>query len=76
MAPWVGIVAPTGTPQAVVDKLAATMTEVMGNPDVAKQFSDQQLTVMSLSKDDFGKLIKADHAKWQKVVKDANIKME
>src|SRR5215813_4243430 len=46
MAPWVGIVAPTGTPQAVVDKLAATMTEVMSNPDIAKQFSDQQLTVM------------------------------
>ena len=76
MAPWVGIVAPAGTPQAVVDKLAAAMTEVMGNPDIAKQFSDQQLTVMSLAKDQFGELIKKDLAKWQKVVTDANIKME
>ena len=76
MAPWVGIVAPAGTPQAVVDKLAAAMTEVMGNPDIAKQFSDQQLTVMNLAKDQFGELIKKDLAKWQKVVTDANIKME
>jgi tripartite-type tricarboxylate transporter receptor subunit TctC len=76
MAPWVGIVAPAGTPQAVVDKLAAAMTEVMSKPDVAKQFSDQQLTVMCLAKDQFAELIKKDHAKWQKVVKDANIKME
>ncbi len=76
MAPWVGIVAPADTPQAVVDKLSAAMTEVMSKPDIAKQFSDQQLTVMCLPKEQFAELIKKDLAKWQKVVKDANIKME
>ena len=76
MAPWVGIVAPAGTPQAIIDKLSATMVQVMNDPAIAKQFSDQQLTVMALPKEEFGKLIKADTDKWRKVVTDANIKME
>jgi tripartite-type tricarboxylate transporter receptor subunit TctC len=76
MAPWVGIVAPAGTPQAVIDRLSEAMVAVMGDPAIAKQFSDQQLTVMTLAKDEFGKLIKADTEKWRKVVTDANIKME
>ena len=32
MAPWVGIVAPAGTPQAVIDKLSAAMVVVMSDP--------------------------------------------
>ena len=76
MAPWVGIVAPAGTPQAVIDKLNEAMIAVMNDPAIAKQFSDQQLTVMALPKEEFGKLIKADTDKWRKVVTDANIKME
>jgi tripartite-type tricarboxylate transporter receptor subunit TctC len=76
MAPWVGIVAPVGTPQAIVDRLSEATVEVMSNPAIAKQFSDQQLTVMTLAKEKFGDLIKSDLAKWEKVVKDANIKPE
>jgi tripartite-type tricarboxylate transporter receptor subunit TctC len=76
MAPWVGIVAPAGTPQPIVDRLAQEMETVMGDAAIAKQFSDQQLTVMCLTKDKFADLIKADLDKWHKVVTDANIKME
>jgi tripartite-type tricarboxylate transporter receptor subunit TctC len=76
MAPWVGIVAPTGTPQAVIDKLNDVMLVVMNDPAIAKQFADQQLTVMALPKEKFGELIKADTEKWRKVVTEANIKLE
>jgi tripartite-type tricarboxylate transporter receptor subunit TctC len=76
MAPWVGIVAPAGTPQAVIDKLNDTMVTVMSDPAVIKQFADQQLTVMALPKEKFGNLIKADTEKWRKVVTEANIKLE
>jgi tripartite-type tricarboxylate transporter receptor subunit TctC len=76
MAPWVGIVAPAGTPQAIIDKLSDAMVAVMAQPAVAKQFTDQQFTVMTLAKEKFGALIKADTDKWEKVVKDAGIKME
>jgi tripartite-type tricarboxylate transporter receptor subunit TctC len=76
MAPWVGIVAPAGTPQAIIDKLSAATIAVLQDPAIAKQFTDQQLTVMALPKDKFGDLIKADTSKWEKVVKTAGIKLE
>ena len=48
----------------------------MKDPAVAKQFTDQQLSVMVLEREKFGELIKKDLEKWEKVVKTANIKME
>src|SRR5271154_2747995 len=76
MAPWVGLIAPTGTPKPVVDRLTEAMLKVMNDPAVVKQFADQQLTVMALPPDAFAKLIRADTDKWGKVVKAADIKME
>jgi tripartite-type tricarboxylate transporter receptor subunit TctC len=76
MAPWVGMIAPAGTPKPIVDKLTAGMLEVLNDPAVVKQFADQQLTVMALPQDRFAALIRADTAKWGKVVKAADIKME
>jgi tripartite-type tricarboxylate transporter receptor subunit TctC len=76
MAPWVGLIAPTGTPKPIVDRLTEAMLAVMNDAAVAKQFADQQLTVMALPPDAFAKLIRADTEKWGKVVKAADIKME
>jgi len=76
MAPWVGMVAPAGTPKQIVVKLTAAMLKVLSDPEVAKQFADQQLTVMALPQDQFAALIRSDQQKWDKVVKAAGIKME
>src|SRR5271168_4789637 len=76
MAPWVGIVAPAGTPKAVVERLTATTLAVMRDPAIAKQFADQQLTVMALGPDRFEELIRSDLDKWGKIVKAAGIKLE
>lgn len=76
MAPWVGIVAPAGTPKAVVDRLSAATLEVMRDPAIAKQFADQDLTVMALEGDRFANLIRSDLEKWGKVTKSAGIEME
>jgi tripartite-type tricarboxylate transporter receptor subunit TctC len=76
MAPWVGIIAPAGTPKAIVDKLAEATLAVMRDPAVVKQFADQQLTAMPLDQQAFATLIRSDSEKWNKVVKTANITME
>ena len=76
MAPWVGIIVPAGTPKAIVDRLAKETLAVMNDPAVVKQFTDQQLTVMTLEQDRFADLIRKDLEKWGKVVKTAGIKME
>jgi tripartite-type tricarboxylate transporter receptor subunit TctC len=76
MAPWVGLIAPRGTPKPIVDRLTEAMVTVMNDPALAKQCADQQLTVMVLAGDAFAKLIRADTDKWGKVVKTADIHME
>jgi tripartite-type tricarboxylate transporter receptor subunit TctC len=76
MAPWVGLIAPKGTPKPIVDRLTEAMVTVMNDPALAKQCADQQLTVMVLAGDAFAKLIRADTDKWGKVVKTADIHME
>jgi tripartite-type tricarboxylate transporter receptor subunit TctC len=76
MAPWVGLIAPAGTPQAIVDRLSAATLAVLHDPAIAKQFADQQLTVMALAQDRFADLIRSDLDKWKKVVRTANIQME
>jgi tripartite-type tricarboxylate transporter receptor subunit TctC len=76
MAPWVGLIAPAGTPKPIVDRLTDAMLTVMNDPALAKQCADQQLTVMALPPDAFAKLIRADTDKWGKVVKTADIHME
>ena len=73
MAPWVGIIVPTGTPQDIVDRLSESTLAVMRDPAIAKQFADQQLTVMALPPDQFTALIKSDLDKWGTVTKTAGI---
>jgi tripartite-type tricarboxylate transporter receptor subunit TctC len=76
MAPWVGLIAPAGTPKPIADRLTEAMLTVMNDPALAKQCADQQLTVMALGRDAFAKLIRADTDKWGKVVKSADIHVE
>jgi tripartite-type tricarboxylate transporter receptor subunit TctC len=76
MAPWVGIILPAGVPKPIVERLTKEILEVMKDPAAVKQFTDQQLAVMTLPGEQFTALIKKDSDKWEKVVKTANIKMD
>jgi tripartite-type tricarboxylate transporter receptor subunit TctC len=76
MAPWVGIILPAGVPKPIVDRLTKEILSVMSDPAAVKQFTDQQLAVMTLPGEQFTALIKKDSDKWEKVVKTANIKMD
>ncbi len=76
MAPWVGIIIPTGTPREVVSRLSDATIAVMRDPNVVKLLTDQQVTTMALGPGEFGALIKKDLDKWEKVIKTAGIKGE
>ena len=76
IAPWVGIIAPAGTPKEIVARLEREVTAVMNEPDVVKLLTDQQVTPFPSSQADFIKLVNDDVAKWAKVIKTAGIKAE
>ena len=73
---WAGVVAPAGTPAAIVAKLNADISKALSQPDVKKRLFEEGAEAMPTTPEQFGKMLKAEIAKWTKVVKDANIKAD
>jgi tripartite-type tricarboxylate transporter receptor subunit TctC len=70
---WWGIVAPAGTPQAVLTKLNAAARKALADDDTKKRFADLGMTNGGSSPEELDAYIKSEIAKWSKVIKDANI---
>ena len=73
---WQGLVAPKGTPKAIVEKLNAAANEVLKDPKLRALMLEQGNEIGGGSPEEFSALIKAESAKWSVVVKTANIKPE
>jgi tripartite-type tricarboxylate transporter receptor subunit TctC len=73
---WFGLVAPAGTPAAIVERLHREVTAVQDLPAVRKQFDADGATVLRMSPAAFGAYMVADMKKWERVVKEAGIKAE
>ena len=73
---WLGLLAPKGTPKAIVDKLNEAVSKIASQPDVRQQWGRQGATPMVMSPAVFEKYIQDDIAKWARVIKSANIKAE
>ena len=66
---WLGVVAPKGTPPAVVGKLNAEITKIVNRPDVRAEWAKQGAVGMSMPPDEFTRYVADDIVKWEKVVK-------
>jgi tripartite-type tricarboxylate transporter receptor subunit TctC len=72
----VGMVVPAGTPREIVDVLHREIAKIMAMPDVKARFPALGLEPVGSSPEEFGAYIKADIARWEKVIRDANIRSE
>jgi tripartite-type tricarboxylate transporter receptor subunit TctC len=73
---WWGIVAPAGTPPAIVERLHRAITEVQDSAEVQKQFATEGAEVVKKSTAEFGQFMISEMNKWERVVKDGGIKAE
>jgi tripartite-type tricarboxylate transporter receptor subunit TctC len=73
---WFGLVAPAGTPPAVVQKLNAEVLRILAMPDVRERFLAQGVEPVGSTPEQFSDHIRAQMAKWAKVVADAGVKAE
>jgi tripartite-type tricarboxylate transporter receptor subunit TctC len=73
---WFGLVAPAGTPAAIVERLHKEITAVQNLPEVQKQFDTDGATIVRMSPAEFGAYMVADMNKWERVVKDGGIKAQ
>jgi tripartite-type tricarboxylate transporter receptor subunit TctC len=73
---WLGIMAPAGTPQPIVDKLNAEIAKVISRADVKASWDKQGAVPMVMSPAEFDALLRKDIEKWAGVVKAAGIKAQ
>jgi len=73
---WAGLVAPAGTPPAVVTKLNGALRNVIDSPDVQASFKNVGFEGFSSTPEELGAFIKVQLGKWEKMVKDAGIKAD
>jgi tripartite-type tricarboxylate transporter receptor subunit TctC len=73
---WLGIMAPAGTPKAIVDKLNAEINKVITRPDVKEAWDKQGAVALVMTPAEFEKYLRADIDKWAQVVKTAGLKAE
>jgi len=73
---WLGLVAPAGTPKAVVDRLNAQIRKITGSAEVKAAWAKQGATPLSMTPGEFEQYLHEDIAKWAKVIAQAGIKRD
>ncbi len=73
---WTGIVAPARTPRPVIDKWHQDVMRALGTPESREFLVSQAAEGGSASPEAFATFIRAEHAKWGKVVREAGIKAD
>jgi tripartite-type tricarboxylate transporter receptor subunit TctC len=72
---WSGLLAPAGTPSAIVSRLHAATVQALQEPEVKKRFSDEGgEAAPSRTPEEFGAMIRSEIRKWDRVVKEAGLK--
>lgn len=73
---WLGLMAPKGTPAAVVQRLNEAVGKITATAEVQQAWAKQGATAMAMSPAAFDKYVQDDIAKWAKVIQSANIKAD
>jgi len=73
-AGWIGVAAPAGTPEAIVDTLSKQLVAAVADEKIRMRFAELGAIPVSRGPAEFAKFIAAETAKWGKVIRDAGIK--
>ncbi len=73
---WWGILAPAGTPRAIIDRLHEEVSVILRSTETQKRFSSEGAETVRMAPAEFGKFIAAETVKWARVVKEAGIRAE
>src|SRR5215470_8475051 len=66
---WWGILAPAGTPQAIIERLHKELAAILTSAETKKRFESEGADAREMSPEEFGRFIQEETAKWARVVK-------
>jgi len=72
---WIGLLAPAGTPAAIIDKLNKEVRTAVRNPEVSKLLLEQTVEPVGSTPAEFDQFLRAEYNKWGKVVSDAKLNL-
>jgi tripartite-type tricarboxylate transporter receptor subunit TctC len=70
---WLGIVAPKGTPTAILEALNRTINEGLTDPKIKRTMAEMGQTPFTGSRTEFSEFLARENAKWGKIIREANI---
>jgi tripartite-type tricarboxylate transporter receptor subunit TctC len=70
---WYGVCAPAAVPVAILDKLNADIVSVLRQPEIEKRLTDLGIPPAPTTREEFDRFMRAEIARWAKVIKDAGI---
>jgi tripartite-type tricarboxylate transporter receptor subunit TctC len=76
MSSWIGLVAPAGTPRAVIDKLNREVAAIYADPAIADRLEKAGITAVTSTPEEFDAFFRSEAARWTKVFKESGIKLE
>jgi tripartite-type tricarboxylate transporter receptor subunit TctC len=75
-APWVGMLAPAGTPKAIVDQLNAALKKALAQPEIIKRLRDLGASPIGDTPDEFRAFLVKDSERWARVIKASGIQAD
>jgi len=76
MSSWIGLVAPAGTPRAVIEKLAREVADIYRDPAVAERLEKAGITPAISTPEEFDAFFRSEATRWTKAFKESGIKLE
>ncbi|GAB7542925.1 hypothetical protein CS8_025940 [Cupriavidus sp. 8B] len=76
MSSWTGLLAPAGTPQPIMDRMAKEIADATHSPEVAKKLTDLGFIPVGGTSAEFRKLIERDTTRYEEIVKAAKITLD
>lgn len=73
---WNGLVAPAATPAAAIQRLNAEVNKVLNTPEVIELMRSQGMIAASGSAEQFGALLKSDGARYSRIAREANVRLD
>ena len=75
-ATWSGLLAPAGTPPAIIERLNAEANKALGTGEMKAKLQEEGSTPLGGTPQQFAEFIRKEHAKWGAAVRDAGIKLD
>lgn len=73
---WFGVLAPAGTPKAIVARLNAVLDKALESPQLVKMLNSRTAEAVGGSPADFAKTIRSDYAMWGRIVKQSGARVD